>query len=74
MAAAKKPAQGLLEDMLDEETVERLKDRQAEDTFELVELITPDYRCPRCAYEWRGNPMPPAGVSIEDDAEDGDGK
>lgn len=58
--------QGLLEDMLDPETVERLKERQADDVFQLVETIEPEFRCPRCAYEWRGNPLPPAGASIED--------
>ncbi len=73
---ARKPAQpvdGLLEDMFDLETVERMKEAQASDAFQRVDLDTtnPEYRCPHCGYEWRGNPLPPTGAEIN---EDGDGE
>ena len=71
MAALKKERQGLLEDMLDPETVARMNEQQDGDAFQVVDTIAPEYSCPRCGYGWRGNPRPPSGVQIEEDA-DGD--
>ena len=65
----KRATQGLLESIFDPETVEQMKDRMADDAFQLVEPITPEFRCPRCAYEWRGNPMPRSGAGVDDDAD-----
>ena len=66
---AVKPTNGLLEDMFDPETVERMKDAEAEDAFQLVDTIKPEYRCPRCSYAWRGSPMPPVGTAADEDTD-----
>lgn len=68
---APKAEQTLLEDMFDPETVERMKEALADDVFQAVDMIAPEYRCPRCAYGWRGNPLPPSGVAI-DEGSDGE--
>lgn len=60
-------SQGLLEDMLDPETVERMKEAQDETVFQLVDTIAPEFRCPRCGYCWRGNPLPPTNATVEDE-------
>ncbi len=30
-----------------------------------LENVTPEYCCPRCSYEWRGNPLPGATETAE---------
>ena len=72
---ARKPKieQGFLEEMFDQETVQALKEAQADDVFPRVdENLETQYRCPACSYEWSGNPKPPIGVTIEDDGSNGD--
>jgi hypothetical protein len=58
-----------LRDALKLLTVPRADDGQpsAESSeFPIVDYIEMDYRCPRCSFEWSGNPKPPTG---RDDAE-----
>jgi len=63
--------QGLLEEMFDGETVERLREKQETNTFPRVdENLDTQYRCPCCSYEWSGNPKPPIGTDIEAEEDD----
>lgn len=70
---AAKDRQGVLGDMFDADTRERLEAATDPDEFELLpDQLDVEYSCPRCGYGWRGNPKPPTSGSI-DDAESTDG-
>lgn len=73
MAATKRrgpAASPLLADMFDAEFVAERLEAEATDAFQRVDGdLETEYRCPRCSYEWSGNPKPPTGVSIEEDDE-----
>lgn len=55
--------QALLEGLLGEEDLRDIRDAQDNPNSQRVDMdLETDYCCPRCGFEWSGNPKPPRGA------------